>query len=64
MRAGSRYRRATPDNIDVPKEFDDYVIGRELGQGVTGKVYLAEDALLARPVAIKVIANVDAGARQ
>ncbi|HMG57601.1 MAG TPA: serine/threonine-protein kinase, partial [Kofleriaceae bacterium] len=40
------------------------MIGRELGQGVTGKVYLAEDALLARPVAIKVIANVDAGARQ
>jgi len=64
MRTGARYRWATPDEIDVPKEFDDYVIGRELGQGVTGKVYLAEDALLARPVAIKVIANLDAGARQ
>jgi len=40
------------------------VIGRELGRGVTGRVYIAEDAMLARPVAIKFIANLDAGARQ
>ena len=63
-RARSRYRAATPDQIDVPREFDDYVIGRELGRGVTGRVYLAEDAMLARPVAIKFVARLDAGARQ
>jgi formylglycine-generating enzyme required for sulfatase activity len=40
------------------------VIGRELGRGVTGRVYIAEDAMLARPVAIKFVANLDAGARQ
>src|SRR5204862_7713828 len=50
--------------IDLPTEFDDYVIGRELGRGVTGRVYLAEDAMLKRPVAIKLIENTDAGARQ
>jgi formylglycine-generating enzyme required for sulfatase activity len=60
----ARYRRLTQDAIDVPSEFDDYVIGRELGQGVTGRVYLAEDAVLARPVAIKFIARLDAAARQ
>jgi formylglycine-generating enzyme required for sulfatase activity len=40
------------------------VIGRELGRGAAGRVYVAEDAVLARPVAIKFIANLDAGARQ
>src|ERR1043165_8128294 len=40
------------------------LLGRELGKGVTGHVYLAEDAVLARPVAIKFIANLDAAARQ
>ncbi|TMQ23869.1 MAG: hypothetical protein E6J90_09515 [Deltaproteobacteria bacterium] len=50
--------------MEVPREFDDYVIGRELGRGATGTVYLAEDAMLARPVAIKFIARLDPGARQ
>ena len=40
------------------------MIGRELGRGATGTVYLAEDAMLARPVAIKFIARLDPGARQ
>lgn len=40
------------------------MIGRELGRGATGRVYLAEDAVLARPVAIKFIEKTDAGARQ
>ncbi|HET7504566.1 MAG TPA: protein kinase [Kofleriaceae bacterium] len=40
------------------------MIGRELGRGVTGTVYVAEDAMLARPVAIKFAADLDAGARQ
>ena len=56
--------RATANELDLPREFDDYVIGRELGRGVAGRVYVAEDAMLARPVAIKVIATLDAGARQ
>jgi formylglycine-generating enzyme required for sulfatase activity len=52
------------NEIDPPEEFDDYVIGRELGRGVTGRVYLAEDTMLARPVAIKLISNLDPAARQ
>jgi len=42
-----------------PPEFDDYVILHELGHGQMGRVFLAEDALLARPVAIKFIAGVE-----
>jgi len=47
-----------PD-FEPPKEFDDYLIIQELGRGQMGRVYLAEDAVLARPVAIKFIAGVD-----
>ena len=39
--------------FEPPEEFDDYVILRRLGQGATGQVYLAEDSVLARPIAIK-----------
>ncbi|MEO8553531.1 MAG: serine/threonine-protein kinase, partial [Kofleriaceae bacterium] len=46
-------------DFDPPKEFDDYVVIRELGRGQMGRVYLAEDAVLARPVAIKFIAGVE-----
>lgn len=53
-------------DFDPPKEFDDYVLVRELGRGQMGRVYLAEDAVLARLVAIKFIASVepDLDARQ
>lgn len=53
-------------DFEPPKEFDDYVLVRELGRGQMGRVYLAEDAVLARPVAIKFIASVepDLDARQ
>jgi formylglycine-generating enzyme required for sulfatase activity len=48
-----------------PDEFDDYVVLRKLGQGSTGQVYLAEDSVLARPIAIKFIgADPDPAARQ
>ncbi len=48
-----------------PAEFDDFVVLRRLGQGATGQVYLAEDLVLARPVAIKFIgADPDPAARQ
>jgi formylglycine-generating enzyme required for sulfatase activity len=63
-RVASRYGDVTENDVEVPREFDDYVIGRELGRGTTGAVYLAEDAMLARPVAIKFIAKLDPGARQ
>ncbi len=45
--------------FEPPNEFDDYVIVQELGRGQMGRVYLAEDAVLARPVAIKFIAGVE-----
>lgn len=49
-----------------PEEFDDYVIERALGQGAMGRVFLAHDAVLARPVAVKFIAALepDAATRQ
>lgn len=49
-----------------PPEFDDYLILHELGRGEMGHVFLAEDALLARQVAIKFIASAapDLAARQ
>jgi formylglycine-generating enzyme required for sulfatase activity len=47
-----------------PEEFDDYRIIRLLGRGATGSVFLAEDTVLARLVAIKFVAETDAEARQ
>ncbi|HEU4413018.1 MAG TPA: bifunctional serine/threonine-protein kinase/formylglycine-generating enzyme family protein [Polyangiaceae bacterium] len=38
-----------------PAEFDDYVVRSSLGRGAMGAVYLAEDKLLARHVAIKFV---------
>ncbi len=51
--------------FEPPEEFDDYVIVRSLGRGATGQVYLAEDSVLARPIAIKFIGvDPDPAARQ
>jgi hypothetical protein len=50
---------SSPDaTFTPPAEFDDYVIVRALGAGRMGHVYLAEDTVLARAVAIKFIAGV------
>src|SRR5262245_5562169 len=43
-----------------PAEFDDYMLVRPLGQGRMGQVYLGQDVVLARPVAIKFL-SVEAG---
>jgi len=42
---------------DPPQEFDGYRLIRFLSQGSMGRVYLAEDTLLERPVAVKFIAS-------
>ncbi|HEU4405485.1 MAG TPA: protein kinase, partial [Polyangiaceae bacterium] len=45
----------------LPTKFDDYALVQLLGRGSTGAVYLAEDRLLARHVAIKFIDAADVG---
>ncbi len=51
--------RARSDLWSPPEEFDDYVVLRQLGQGSMGHVYLAEDRVLARLVAVKFIAALE-----
>jgi len=51
-------RRARPRRggaFEPPEEFDDFVVGRRLGQGAIGQVDLGEDSVLARSVAIMFI---------
>jgi lysophospholipase L1-like esterase/predicted Ser/Thr protein kinase len=42
--------------LDVPEKFGRYQVVRELGRGAMGIVYLANDEVLSRTVAIKMIA--------
>jgi serine/threonine protein kinase/formylglycine-generating enzyme required for sulfatase activity len=42
-----------------PERFDEYRVLRPLGHGTMGRVFLAQDTLLDRPVAIKFIADLD-----
>jgi formylglycine-generating enzyme required for sulfatase activity len=53
-------RNVAPTQVWAPpEEFDDYVVLRPLGQGAMGHVYLAEDRVLARLVAVKFIAALE-----
>ncbi|NMO19710.1 SUMF1/EgtB/PvdO family nonheme iron enzyme [Pyxidicoccus fallax] len=45
----------SPDAWTPPQEFDEYRLVRPIGRGRTGRVYLAHDTLLERPVAVKFI---------
>ncbi len=44
---------------EIPREFDGYRLDRQLGKGGMGEVWLCEDTLLERPVAIKFISARD-----
>ncbi|MDY7225993.1 bifunctional serine/threonine-protein kinase/formylglycine-generating enzyme family protein [Hyalangium rubrum] len=44
-----------PETWTPPQEFDEYRLIRLIGRGRTGRVYLAHDTLLERPVAVKFI---------
>jgi len=44
-----------PDAWTPPEEFDEYRLVRPIGRGRTGRVFLAHDTLLERPVAVKFI---------
>ena len=55
----ARPPRAVTEENDVPLEFDDYAVVQELGRGQMGRVFLAEDTVLARMVAIKFIGGIE-----
>ncbi|WP_275439075.1 bifunctional serine/threonine-protein kinase/formylglycine-generating enzyme family protein [Archangium violaceum] len=54
--------RSNVDGWTPPEAFDEYRLMRLLGHGATGRVYLARDTLLDRPVAVKFVRALDAGA--
>ncbi|ABF92323.1 putative serine/threonine protein kinase [Myxococcus xanthus DK 1622] len=52
---GSPAASPSPDAWTPPQEFDEYRLVRAIGRGRTGRVFLAHDTLLERPVAVKFI---------
>ncbi|RKG97649.1 protein kinase [Corallococcus sp. CA053C] len=59
---GSPASSPPSDAWTPPEEFDEYRIVRPLGRGRTGRVYLAHDTLLERPVAVKFIPSLGSNA--
>ena len=51
--------RGTQPAFQPPERFEEYRVLRPLGHGTMGRVFLAQDTLLDRPVAIKFIADLD-----
>ncbi|HYO68277.1 MAG TPA: serine/threonine-protein kinase, partial [Archangium sp.] len=54
--------RSNVDGWTPPEAFDEYRLVRLIGHGATGCVYLAHDTLLDRPVAVKFVRALGAGA--
>ncbi|WNG33016.1 SUMF1/EgtB/PvdO family nonheme iron enzyme [Archangium violaceum] len=54
--------RSNVDGWTPPEAFDEYRLVRLIGRGATGRVYLAHDTLLDRPVAVKFVRALGAGA--
>ncbi|GHG86838.1 SUMF1/EgtB/PvdO family nonheme iron enzyme [Comamonas sp. JC664] len=52
---GSPAAAQPPETWTPPQEFDEYRLVRAIGRGRTGRVFLAHDTLLERPVAVKFI---------
>ncbi|PTL79803.1 bifunctional serine/threonine-protein kinase/formylglycine-generating enzyme family protein [Vitiosangium sp. GDMCC 1.1324] len=54
--------RSNVDGWTPPEAFDEYRLVRLIGRGATGRVYLAHDTLLDRPVAVKFVRALGTGA--
>lgn len=57
----SRLAAAADHELAPPLEFDDFSLRRPLGRGASGRLYLATDRLLGRPVALKFLARASDG---
>src|SRR5437868_1787598 len=54
---GTVISSSSDERFKPPEEFEEYRIVRAIGQGAMGQVFLAEDMLLRRLVAVKFIAE-------
>ena len=62
MRPPPAASRPHADGWTPPEAFDEYRLVRLIGRGATGRVYLAHDTLLDRPVAVKFVRALGSGA--